>query len=370
MVLLLAVLEVFLRTAFDGKYGKRPAFFVSDPTLGWTINPGLDDTFYGADFRIRVRTDENGYRLGRLGAVDLHKRLVLFAGDSNVFGWGVSTEETVASYLDELVSEATGGEARVVNLGVGGYGTLQYFVRIRDVIEKHPDAKIAAVVVVHAPNDAVDNVKSVGYYFHAWKPHVDPPRERSSVHLVNLVKYAVQLAKSRRTAAGGASRQEAVTHPYFQDMLFSIDTERPKTIHPELDICGRTVSFKSLSEKDWATAKTFAREHLTEIQGGMISASLSCIHTLLAGRDIKIFHVVVPTAPEWFADAISSIVEETPPLPDDRSGFYGKLLDPDEYEGQVLNDHAGGHYTPGFNKAWAGKIYELLRSQGLVLSGQ
>jgi len=370
LAVVLLCAEAILRTAFDGKYGKRPDFFLSDPTLGWKTSPGLDGTFYGADFSIHVRTDENGYRLGRLGEVDFHKRLVLLAGDSNVFGWGVSTGETMPSYLDELVHDASGGDARVVNLGVGGYGTLQYFVRIRDLVERHPDATIAAVVVVHAPNDAADNLKSVGYYFGAWKAQDNPPKERSSVHLVNLVAYTFQLVRDWRAAADGASKDDSVVHPYLQDMLFSIDTERPKTIHPELDICGRSVSFKNLTEGDWSAEKTFARENLTEIQREMMSASMGCMYTLPFGRGTRIFHLVVPTSPDWFADGVENALREAAPGDTSEVGFHGRLLDPDRYEGQVLNDHTGGHYTPGFNKVWAGKIYELLRSDGVGLSGK
>jgi hypothetical protein len=370
IVLLLAVLEVFLRVAFDGKYGKRPSFFVPAPVLGWECTASLDDTFYGSDMSIRVRTDEYGYRLGRLGDVDFHKRLILLAGDSNVFGWGVSTEETAASYLDELISNASGGEARVVNLGVGGYGTLQYFVRIRNVIEKHPDAKIAAVVVVHAPNDAVDNVNTVGYYFGAWKVQRREAPSRSPLHVVNLFSFAVQVLKDWRASSSRVSEEGKKLHPYLQDNLFSFDTQLPRTLHPEITLNGRTISFRNVTEEDWMADRTFERGSFTGIQRDMMLASVGSIHALLSGRETRLLHIVIPTAPDWFASGIADVVNEIPPLPEDRSGFYGKLLDPDQYEGQVLNQHAGGHYTPDFNKAWAEKIYELLRSQGVEFSGQ
>ena len=370
IVLLLAAFEVFLRAAFDGKYGKRPSFFIPAPVLGWECTANLDDTFYGSDMSIRVKTDEYGYRLGRLGKVDFRKRLVVLAGDSNVFGWGVSTEETAASYLDEMVSNASGGEARVVNLGVGGYGTLQYFVRIRDLIEKHPGARIAAVVVVHAPNDAVDNVNTVGYYFGAWKVQRREAPSRSPLHVMNLLSFAIQVLKDWRASSGRVSEEGKKLHPYLQDNLFSFDTQLPRTLHPEITLNGRTISFRTVTEEDWMADRTFERGSFTQIQRDMMLASVGMIDSLLTGRDARLFHVVIPTAPEWFANGIADVVKETPPLSDGRSGFYGKLLDPDKYEGQVLNQHAGGHYTPAFNKAWAETVFELLRSQGVVLSGQ
>ena len=55
--------EFALRIAFGDKFGKRPRFIIADKELGWNPNHDLDNNFYGSDFRMAVRTDEDGYRL-------------------------------------------------------------------------------------------------------------------------------------------------------------------------------------------------------------------------------------------------------------------------------------------------------------------
>jgi hypothetical protein len=259
IVLLLAGVEVVLRSVFDGKYGKRPSFFVPAPTVGWQCTAGLDDTFSGADFRIHVRTDEYGYRLGRLGEVDFRKRLVVLAGDSNVFGWGVSTGETMASYLDEMAYDASGGEAR------------------------------------------------------------------SSLHLVNLFAYAVEIVEERRASADRrVPRRDG-------RRLVSGEDLRPRK--PDGDSEGDAVRVVELDS-----------------------------HAALRSRNEGASH--------RRADGVSNALREAVPTDTSAAVSYGRLLDPAQYPGQVLNDHTGGHYTPEFNKAWAGKIYELLRSEGVELSGR
>lgn len=101
---------------------------------------------YGPDYSSTVRTDAEGHRLGSLGEVEYDKKLIVLCGDSFTFGWGVSTEETFASYLDEIVHRVSGGTHRVVNLGVGGYGTFQYYFRLKYLLANHPNAQIAAVI--------------------------------------------------------------------------------------------------------------------------------------------------------------------------------------------------------------------------------
>ena len=182
----LVLCEVILRVVYDDKFGKRPRFIIADEELGWRPNAGLDHTFYGADFKIDIHSDDDGYRLGRLGQIDYGKELTILCGDSYVFGWGVPTEETMASYLDECVDRVSGGSRRVVNLGVGGYGTLQYYFRLANFLKAHDSSRISTVIIIHSPNDATDNLKSLGYHIGAWEVRNREEPERSPVHLLNF----------------------------------------------------------------------------------------------------------------------------------------------------------------------------------------
>ena len=53
--------EIFLRVGFGDRYAPRLPFWVLDEELGWRVNSQLDSDFHGKDYRIHVRTDENGY---------------------------------------------------------------------------------------------------------------------------------------------------------------------------------------------------------------------------------------------------------------------------------------------------------------------
>jgi len=143
----LIVTEVVVRIAYGDKFGRRPAFYVGDPKLGWSPAPHLDNTFYGSDFSIHVSTDSEGYRLGALGEADYSAPLIALCGDSYAFGWGVSTDETFASYLDEMMYTASGRRIRLVNLGVGGYGTMQEAGRLSRFLQAHGEVNLKAILV-------------------------------------------------------------------------------------------------------------------------------------------------------------------------------------------------------------------------------
>ena len=119
----------------------RPQLDEFDPVLGWRSKPN-------------VRLGEwSTNSLGARGKTDypyardpLEKRIVVI-GDSFAFGIsdappGVSDEETYASRLEQLLPET-----EVINLGIGGYGTDQILLMLKEEgIRYHPDLVIVGVV--------------------------------------------------------------------------------------------------------------------------------------------------------------------------------------------------------------------------------
>jgi hypothetical protein len=362
LVLAFVTGEVVLRAVYGAKFGKRPNFIVSDPVPGWKLTPNLDHTFYGADFRIDVRTDAGGHRLGALGEVDFNRDLVLLCGDSNVFGWGVSTGETMPSYLDERLSGASGGAVRVVNLGVGSYGTLQYAISLQNFLKNHVDASIRAVVVVHAHNDAVDNIQSIGYHVGVWDSFDRARKKRSHSHVVNLVDYALRLAGQRRETADALGRDAADgLDPYLRDVLFGFSFKLPKQVPAEVDFDGRTVDMNGISELDYDKVKMFEQESLTRIQRELVLAGVESIHKALKGWDTTVLHVVLPTAPDWYVEETVTLVDRAVPSGDNRVVNAGRVPpDTDDFSGEIFNAHAGRHFTPEFNRYWTEKLAALL----------
>ena len=352
--------EGFLRLAFNDKFGKRPRFIRADPELGWKPNSHLDNYFYGADFRITVRTDKDGYRLGKLGETDYSRELILLCGDSYVFGWGVSTDETVASHLDERIYSASNGARRVVNLGVGGYGTFQYYYRLMQFVKDHPLARIGGIIVVHSQNDAADNLKSLGYHIGSWEVKNREERERSSLHLFNFFQYAGTAIK-RKLRLSDPPAGGAVTDPYLQDVLFSHEyTRTNKKYPPGVDFDGRRISFRDVSDEDWYAEKLLERRSMTRIQRELIQVAVEFIHKMAGESGIRIVHTATPTMSGWYRRELASTLAGARGSERETVSFPLLLLDPSDYPGQVMNRHGGGHYTGGFNRFWAGKIAALL----------
>ncbi len=359
--------EVFLRVAYGSKFGKRPNFIVSDPVLGWKLTPNLDHTFYGADFNIEVRTDADGHRLGALGEVDYGKDLIVVCGDSNVFGWGVSTGETMPSYLDEALNQSSGGSLRVVNLGVGSYGTLQYAISLQNFLQKHPDVSIPAVVIVHAHNDPVDNIQSIGYHVGEWESFDRKQKKRSSLQVVNLVNYAVRIVGDKQDRGDDLGRTAADgLDPYLRDVLFGFSFKLPKQIPSKVVFDEQPVDMSGTSELDYDILKMLEQERLTRIQKELILAAVNSIHKALKDRDTKIIHVVLPTAPDWYVEETVALIEQAVPSGNNPVVNAGRIPpDTEDFTGEIFNAHAGRHYTPGFDLYWTDKIVALLNASGL-----
>lgn len=364
----LLVCEAALRLIYGDKFGQRPSFYVADEELGWISSPDLDNHFYGPDFKIAVKTDAEGCRLGKLGEVDYGKRLVVLCGDSYIFGWGVSTGETFASNLDELVHSASNGTMRVVNLGIGGYGTLQYYYRLLRFMRLHRTADVAAVIVMHAQNDAVDNLKSLGYHAGTWEVRNREGSSRSRSHLVNFIRYAGVAIGRKKEKAPGGKRGEGITDPYLQDVLFSHEyTRTNKEYPPNIDFSGRIVDFRDVSDEDWYLERLLQRRSMTRIQSELIQVGVEFMHYMIANRGMLIIHMTVPTMSDWYREELVRLLQD-PGQSEGNTVLISreKYPDPAGFKGQVMNTHSGGHYTPAFNRYWAEKTWEILRSRNIL----
>jgi lysophospholipase L1-like esterase len=128
------ILEIGLRIAFARsldfsmemwKYAAQLKQPVANPELSFAHRPGTSAFLMGAE----VSINSHGHRDREFS---LEKppgtyRIVLL-GDSTTFGWGVTTEETVAKILEgELNKRQVPGYSRfeVINAGVGNYNTVQ-----------------------------------------------------------------------------------------------------------------------------------------------------------------------------------------------------------------------------------------------------
>ena len=139
---------------------------------------GYEETFIGPSrdplvlFELRPdRTLEAGvlYRTNSLGArgpeVPIPKPdgvfRILFAGDSNTFGWGVAEEKTFPFRTAELIAErAEKNTVDVINLSALGYNTVQEVALVRSKgLAAEPDL----VLIVFCVNDLFVEGKDLDY---------------------------------------------------------------------------------------------------------------------------------------------------------------------------------------------------------------
>jgi hypothetical protein len=93
-----------------------------DPRVVYELVPDLDVDFLGA----RLRTNADGFRGKALPPARTRAAVrVVGLGDSVMFGWGVSEEETYLARLVPLLEGASPGVAwEVMNTAVPGYNTV------------------------------------------------------------------------------------------------------------------------------------------------------------------------------------------------------------------------------------------------------
>jgi hypothetical protein len=166
--------EASLRAVSDVRplRADRHFFFVHDELLGWRHRAGAVALFKGAVVRINadgLRDDE--VTTDRADG----KRRVLFLGDSQVFGDGVSSEET---FVQQLEAHASGLQA--LNAGVIGYGTDQQLLYFeRNGTHYRPDTTIVCLNAYDLRDNISSRVRS-GYI----KPLFNLARGR--LELVNV----------------------------------------------------------------------------------------------------------------------------------------------------------------------------------------
>ena len=149
---------------------------------------------------VRYAFDENGFRT--IGALqpDAGVRTVLFIGDSFTQGFGVNETETFAVATCARLA-AHGIEARCLNAGVNGFGTVHELRLLRKLLQRR-DLAVDAVVFQTCPsNDLRDNWEDGGFGFEDEKlvewdpPHIPLPVRMRGALLENSYLHRSRIAK-------------------------------------------------------------------------------------------------------------------------------------------------------------------------------
>ena len=135
---------------------ERPLEYrVPHPLLGWVLKPGTSYIYHLPEESIPVSYNADGWR-DRLRTKDKAKDTlrVIVLGDLFMEAYSVRFEEALSARLESLLSTA-GDPVEVINLGVGGYGTLQQYLVFNTVGRAYqPDI---VVLAMYLANDLKDN---------------------------------------------------------------------------------------------------------------------------------------------------------------------------------------------------------------------
>ena len=101
----------------------RGTFTEYDPLLGWRLKPNAEGNFFSGEFQTFIKNNEQGLRMNRTISLKKSKFRIAFLGDSNVWGFGICDKDRMSEQLEKMLNNT-----EVLNFGVSGYGTYQYYL--------------------------------------------------------------------------------------------------------------------------------------------------------------------------------------------------------------------------------------------------
>jgi lysophospholipase L1-like esterase len=134
-----------------------PDMFAPDPVLGFRLAPNYRGAYVTQSATIPIAANSWGMRDHEYGPRPEGGLRIYVLGDSMVFGYRVSLEESFTKLLEQMLQRRIEGRrVEVVNGGVPRYGTVQeleLFERIVGLVEPN-----LVLLEVYGPNDVVDNM--------------------------------------------------------------------------------------------------------------------------------------------------------------------------------------------------------------------
>lgn len=162
-----SLVEAFFRVLERGRGGPSPEatgptaehyrFNGYHPLLGYDGLPNVRARFHGQT----VTHNSKGNRGEEVGFdKPAGVKRVVVMGDSQAWGYGVGDDQTIPAQLQRLLNDGGAAPYQVLNLGVGGYGTDQAFLKYLVQGRRYaPDV----VVLTVFKNDPVENARTVAW---------------------------------------------------------------------------------------------------------------------------------------------------------------------------------------------------------------
>ncbi len=133
-------------------------FMDYDPMLGWKIRPDTHGIFLINNTASQVYNNHEGMRYHEIGPKTGFRVAVL--GDSITWGYSVDNDQRFTDRIEKAL------HIDMLNYAVMGYGPLQYYLQLDQVIAQKPDVVVVAFTLY---NDFEDNVRNTaGEFYHPY----------------------------------------------------------------------------------------------------------------------------------------------------------------------------------------------------------
>lgn len=155
LAITLVLIEIVLRQ-FYFPTASPAAYRKPDPILGWRLEPSVRLINQNVEFSVPIEYNSRGWR-------DTEHTLekpegtfrILVLGDSFMEAYSVALDDAFHRQLESLINASRATQIEVINLGVGGYGTLQeYQVFMEEGRLYDPDL---VLVAFYTTNDVRNN---------------------------------------------------------------------------------------------------------------------------------------------------------------------------------------------------------------------
>lgn len=145
VIISLAVIEVITRKTTCFPLNTSTENIVYDEVLLYTMNTEIEGV------------NEDGFRNREI----LQQADIVTLGDSHTYCFNAENNETWPTYLEEKIKKS------VYNMGVGGYGFIQYFALTKKAISLKPKY---ILIGLYMPNDLEDIANSINFsgYWQKW----------------------------------------------------------------------------------------------------------------------------------------------------------------------------------------------------------
>lgn len=171
-----------------------------DARLGWTLVPSRIGHLTIGNRAIEYTIDARGWRARRPDdAVDPARPTIVFAGESVIFGEGLTFDETVPAQVTVMTGVQT------ANLGVNGYSNDQAFLRLQQELPRfdRPVAVVSLFMPMLFGRNLDDDRPHLGPGL-AWEPAAEHAR------LVSLARLIVPYRSEEAVARGVALTRDVL----------------------------------------------------------------------------------------------------------------------------------------------------------------